>query len=269
MDRITVLGSHLRGVPKRILLFRHAEREDHIRPEWAVHSVRPHDPPLSAQGFQQCRELAEKIKEFVPTDEEPVVYSSPLIRTVQTANGVLDTLYLGREKKPMIKVEGLLSERGRNVRRRMMGLHPTSPDRFRKVCHPIILEKSDLMCISPSIDLAYEAQYTNRYCQDGHEINSAGRVTTLDERIISNLHYLIYRPEHHNKTIVLVSHGGVSRRIMENLTGTVLSYRPGYTHLHVLEPKPGSAPLADGSWSLISSWHPASVVIKAIGKSKE
>ena len=46
--------------PTRLFLVRHAERQDHRFPEWATHAARPHDSPLSEEGFEQAR-LAEPL----------------------------------------------------------------------------------------------------------------------------------------------------------------------------------------------------------------
>eukprot|EP01064_Diplonema_japonicum_P003414 TRINITY_DN12200_c0_g1_i1.p1 TRINITY_DN12200_c0_g1~~TRINITY_DN12200_c0_g1_i1.p1 ORF type:complete len:289 (+),score=52.79 TRINITY_DN12200_c0_g1_i1:41-868(+) len=64
---------------------RHGEREDAVDDNWVKLSDRPYDPPLTADGRQQAKEVATKLLQL-PRNETPnVVISSPYIRCLQTA----------------------------------------------------------------------------------------------------------------------------------------------------------------------------------------
>jgi broad specificity phosphatase PhoE len=43
--------------PHKVLIIRHAEREDHVSPSWKATAMRPHDSPLSARGGDMARKL--------------------------------------------------------------------------------------------------------------------------------------------------------------------------------------------------------------------
>ena len=65
----------------RIYVVRHGEREDFIDPNWGKTHERFFDPPLSAHGLDQAREVSE----FFADKKISMVFSSPLIRAIETA----------------------------------------------------------------------------------------------------------------------------------------------------------------------------------------
>lgn len=71
-----------------IWLARHGNREDFVDPTWRDRASLPDDPPLSADGVEQARRLAERLR------SEPIglVYASPFLRAVQTADQVARVL---------------------------------------------------------------------------------------------------------------------------------------------------------------------------------
>ena len=75
---------------------RHGEREDYIQRDagenWIPTAERPWDPPLSAAGHRQVRELGRRVARSLAEQGLPpvsVVYASPLLRCCQTAAGAI------------------------------------------------------------------------------------------------------------------------------------------------------------------------------------
>ncbi len=73
-----------------VWIARHANRLDFVNPEWFNTAERRYDPPLSADGFVQAQELAERLK----GERISHIFTSPFLRTVQTANQVAEILDL-------------------------------------------------------------------------------------------------------------------------------------------------------------------------------
>lgn len=73
-----------------VWIARHANRLDFVTPEWFNTAERPYDPPLSEDGFVQAQELGERLKGEGITH----IFTSPFLRTVQTANEVAEILDL-------------------------------------------------------------------------------------------------------------------------------------------------------------------------------
>jgi broad specificity phosphatase PhoE len=71
-----------------VWIARHGNRVDFVDPDWVNRTDRPYDPPLSEDGEEQARQLAERL-----TDEGiGRVVSSPFLRTLQTAHIVADRI---------------------------------------------------------------------------------------------------------------------------------------------------------------------------------
>ena len=273
MERIRILTSHLsppKGI-KRVIVFRHAEREDHIRPEWSADSLRPHDPPLSELGRRQAKELGEHIRAAYPMLDvnNVMAFSSPFVRTVMTMDGVMGGMFKTKEC-PKIKLEQLFSEKGKNIHRRMRGLHHTSfnEGHTRQVCNPILLGPSDLMSITLGIDTKYRSTTVLKFDSTGMESKQDGEISTIQDRLSSGIQpFLSQFAPSDPSTAFVATHGGVSRHLIQALTGKFLSYRPGYCHCHVLEFDdinncwiikyswlPASSSVKDGSKQLIAQW---------------
>ena len=69
-------------------IVRHGERADVAEPSWALTAARPHDPPLTSLGMQQAAATAEGLK----GQRVDIVYTSPFLRCVQTAQVIADAL---------------------------------------------------------------------------------------------------------------------------------------------------------------------------------
>jgi broad specificity phosphatase PhoE len=85
---------------RSLFLVRHGNRLDFVEPEWSLAAARPHDPPLSADGMEQVRALAERLRD----ERIAHVFSSPFLRCIESAGILAEALDAG------IKVERGLSE---------------------------------------------------------------------------------------------------------------------------------------------------------------
>lgn len=83
-----------------VWIARHGNRLDFVHPEWFNTAERRYDPPLSDDGFIQAQELGKRLK----IENIRHIFSSPFLRTIQTANEVAKILDLP------IKLEAGLSE---------------------------------------------------------------------------------------------------------------------------------------------------------------
>ena len=73
-----------------VWIARHGNRIDFVNPEWFNTAERPYDPHLSDDGFVQAQQLANRLVGEGITH----IFSSPFLRTVQTANVIAETLDL-------------------------------------------------------------------------------------------------------------------------------------------------------------------------------
>ena len=83
-----------------VWIARHGNRLDFVNPEWFKTAKRRYDPPLSDDGIIQAQELGNRLK----SEKIAHIFSSPFLRTIQTANQVAQILDLP------IKLEAGLSE---------------------------------------------------------------------------------------------------------------------------------------------------------------
>jgi broad specificity phosphatase PhoE len=87
-------------VPQIVWIARHGNRLDFVTPEWFETAQRRYDPPLSDDGLIQATELGKRLKQ----ENIAHIFSSPFLRTIQTADRVAQELDLP------IKIEAGLSE---------------------------------------------------------------------------------------------------------------------------------------------------------------
>lgn len=73
-----------------VWIARHGNRIDFVNPEWFNTAERPYDPYLSPDGLVQARQLARRLVGEGITQ----IFSSPFLRTVQTAEAIAKTLDL-------------------------------------------------------------------------------------------------------------------------------------------------------------------------------
>jgi broad specificity phosphatase PhoE len=82
--------------PMSLWIARHGNRMDLVDPGWKLAAERPHDPPLSEDGFEQAEELAERLAR----EDIGHLYASPFIRALQTATPVAEALDLPIRVEP-------------------------------------------------------------------------------------------------------------------------------------------------------------------------
>ncbi len=125
-----------------IWIARHANRLDFVNPDWFLTAERRYDPPLSDDGIIQASQLAQRLKK----ENITAIFSSPFLRTVQTANQVAEVLDL------QVKLESGLSE----------WLNPEwmseAPEKM-----PI----KDLVALFPRIDISYQSRVIAQYPEIG------------------------------------------------------------------------------------------------------
>jgi broad specificity phosphatase PhoE len=75
---------------RTVYLIRHAHRLDFIEPEWFDTAIYPYDPPLSPVGLDRAISLAEELSQ-ISIDR---IWTSPFLRTIQTANPLAHRLQI-------------------------------------------------------------------------------------------------------------------------------------------------------------------------------
>ncbi len=125
-----------------IWIARHANRLDFVNPDWFVTAQRRYDPPLSDDGIVQASQLAQRLKK----ENITAIFSSPFLRTVQTANQIAEVLDL------QIKLESGLSEW-------------LNPDWMSET--PEKMPIKDLIALFPRIDSNYTSCVVAQYPEIG------------------------------------------------------------------------------------------------------
>ncbi|CAG8437237.1 5080_t:CDS:2 [Diversispora eburnea] len=107
-----------------LYITRHGERMDHVEPSFAYTSTTPYDPPLTPRGKKQAKKTGSYIHnihlETIVKDVqrqrkvEYLIYTSPFLRTVETAIGIAEGINSSDKDLPaksiQIKLEPALSE---------------------------------------------------------------------------------------------------------------------------------------------------------------
>lgn len=73
-----------------VWIARHGNRQDFVDSNWIKTAARPFDPGLSPDGVEQAKELAQRLA----VEKIDYIFTSPFLRTVQTANYVAEALDL-------------------------------------------------------------------------------------------------------------------------------------------------------------------------------
>ena len=125
---------------------RHGNRLDFVYPEWFLMAKRRYDPPLSEDGLKQAKKLAARLQ----SENIDQIFSSPFLRTIQTANEVAEMLNLP------IKLEAGLSEW-------------LNPDWMRE--RPEIHTQQELALKYPRIDCSYQSFIIPQYPENEARLN--------------------------------------------------------------------------------------------------
>ena len=73
-----------------VWIARHGNRQDFVDPHWPKTADRPYDPGLSPDGIEQAKRLGERMQR----EHIGAIFSSPFLRTIETANEVAEVLDL-------------------------------------------------------------------------------------------------------------------------------------------------------------------------------
>ena len=165
-----------------VWIARHGNRLDFVNPEWFNTAKRRYDPPLSEDGWIQAKELANRLK----GESIQHIFSSPFLRTIQTANCVAQALNL------VIKLEAGLSEW-------------LNPDWMSEV--PEIHPQEFLGQQYPRIDWSYQSLVIPQYPESEMAVNQRTALTV--RKLIANF----------SANILLIGHGasvvGTANELME------------------------------------------------------
>jgi len=128
-----------------VWIARHGNRLDFVNPDWFNTAEHPYDPPLSADGIIQAQELGKRLR----SEKISRIFSSPFLRTVQTAREVAQVLNLP------IYLEAGLSE----------WLNPEWMSRSPQTLSPNVLAQK-----YPEIDLSYTSAVVPQYPESEEEM---------------------------------------------------------------------------------------------------
>ena len=167
---------------ERIFLIRHGLRMDMEQPDWKHTAKRPHDPPLTANGWKQAQETAD----FVRHEGIGAIFSSPFLRTLQTASSI------AADVQAPILVESGFTE----------FLHP---DSFASM--PDIITREEALRLFSCIDDAYHSYASPIFPEDSEDTHVFARVATALEHILGD--YL--------GTIAIVTHRTTMQQVAEAL----------------------------------------------------
>lgn len=130
-----------------IILIRHAERLDRYLEskgeDWISTALRPQDSPLSPFGIHQAKETGKYFKQKFSVTK---ILSSPMIRTIQTADIICGEMDLGPDT---IGVEYGLVEEAKSFRGKT--INEPKPN-----WNPIVLSSEQLAAYSNKIDCCYQ-----------------------------------------------------------------------------------------------------------------
>ena len=169
---------------KILWVVRHGLRIDFTSPEWVKTAENPYNPPLDPKGITQAEETAERLR----NEKIDYIFSSPFIRTLQTASAVA-------EKKGLtFNVEPGFSEWLKSSEFRYM------PDLYSM---DYLSEKF------PLINPDYKSMVSASYPESQNNLDT--RTDTALEKIFDK----------YDGSILVISHGSPIKSIYKSLIRTV------------------------------------------------
>lgn len=141
-----------------IYLVRHAIRQDRKDKDWPNRTDRPHDTPLSKEGFLQAIFLGKRLA------EEPIkhIFSSPFLRAIQTAHLIAQEIGL------QVKIEHGFAE---YMRKRWFPTFETLPT---------YLAPEDLIRHYHTIDTSYKSFWKLEFPEGSQQLIDRTRATTFE-----------------------------------------------------------------------------------------
>ena len=165
-----------------VWIVRHAERQDTVDPNWGETAPYIDDPELSANGIIQAQECAQELK----NENISHIFSSPFLRTIQTASEIADVLDL------QIKAEEGLSE--------LLRYDWYNPS-------PVVMPMEEKIALY-TIDPDYTSFGSAVYPETENE---------MEARVAQTLNSIL---EQYSGEILLVGHGASTSAAVEYLVGS-------------------------------------------------
>jgi len=199
------------SVRQDIWICRHGNRIDFVDPSW-----KGSDPPLSPDGVVQAKETGIRLR----NEGIQHIFSSPFLRTVETAHYIAEALDLS------IKIEqGVCEWLNANW-------FPTPP---------IFLPLNEMRRRFPRIDETYISRVSPKFPESREEVNARCRAVANSLADTSR------------SSILIIGHGASVLGMTRALMGEDLSIKPGLCALVKIVRENGSARLAlDGDSSHLS-----------------
>ena len=212
------MTSELEFSSKAIFIMRHGERLDRYLEsrgqDWISTAERPLDPPLSDHGILQAQEVGRQLKNC---GIEKII-SSPLIRTVMTADIVAEIL--GFEKETICIEPGLVEEA-----KSFRGKDTSEP---QPTWNPLILSYPLLMNISDKINPSYTPLLPVTHAYDTTLPNGVREIidACVDRDVVTvercaKLARLLLANMADCNRILLVTHGAVANHLSRALQGSI------------------------------------------------
>lgn len=186
-----------------VWITRHGNRYDFVNPDWFITAKRRYDPHLAQDGIIQAQELGHRLK----SEKITHIFSSPFLRTVQTAHEIASILDLS------IKLEAGLGE----------WLNPNWMD----YC-PQIRSHQELIVDYPRIDLAYHSQVIPQYPESEEMVQK--RTQEIAQKLAHDF----------SGELLFVGHGASVLGTAEGLLGKPLKIRVSFCCLTKLVQNKGS-----------------------------
>ena len=203
---------------RSIILMRHCERLDRAMEkrgeDWISTAARPHDSPLSELGIEQAAMIGQQLRSLGIRK----IYSSPLIRAVQTSHVIAEQLGFGENS---VLVEPGIVEQARSFR----GKQKPEP---LPTWNPLLLPVSELKRLySDKIDETYPPLVNVSYERDVNllnELREIGEEGVSDEDIIveRSKKFLARLMKTDFETVLVVGHGATTKNC-EKILQTGLS----------------------------------------------
>ena len=200
---------------KCLFIIRHGERLDKINPLWYKKALRPHDTPLSKEGYKQSERLGKWLYGKLPITNNIAIFSSPFIRCVQTSDAIVKQL-------EGLKYDGIYSDKSTEICIEP-GLSEDPGYLNGSEDNPIwFLNAADLMSISTNIDLDYEPLKEVIFSQKKNKDENTTYHEPLNGgteiRLNSIIHEIIKHPFiKDNGTAIIVTHAKPSIDMIRSL----------------------------------------------------
>jgi broad specificity phosphatase PhoE/predicted dehydrogenase len=126
-----------------VFLVRHGFRIDYGDLTWVPNSPYPHDPPLSAEGLRQARDLAKRLK----YENIDAIVTSPFSRAVQTAKIIAEELHVKYVVEPAFaEFMSVTNRKGVPTLDPQFSRDELMDDTYQQTVDRLSLENWDSMC---------------------------------------------------------------------------------------------------------------------------